>query len=63
MGESSVTIARVIVYKEEHLLEVGELPWKVGTVGWNDLVIIHHEAETFVEAWEWLEQNYVREAP
>lgn len=58
MSESSVPVAKVYVWK----VDGDEEPWKVGS-GIGEAVFIHYEATHYREAWQWLEQNYVREAP
>lgn len=52
--------AKVFVWKED---EEGQKPWKVGTEDLEGFVIVRKEFETYQDAWDWLQENYVRETP
>ena len=58
----SIPTAKVYVFNNPKVGEEGK-PWKVGVLGWGDIMIIHHDALTFEDAWQWLYENYKRETP
>jgi hypothetical protein len=55
-----VPTAKVFVWKDAGMGEPNK-PWKVGLMGWGDLLVITYDAVTYEEAWEWLYTNYKRD--
>lgn len=53
--------AKVYVWRDPEMGETGK-PWKVGLMGWGDILIISYDAYTYAEAWEWLYANYIKDA-
>ncbi len=61
MSEQKIPKAKVYVWRDPEMGEPGK-PWKVGLLGWGDLLVIAHDAHTYAEAWEWLYATYLRDA-
>lgn len=57
-----VQTAKVYVWKDPKMGEEGK-PWKVGLMGWGDVLVIVQDCLTHDEAWAWLYENYKRETP
>lgn len=53
--------AKVYVLKEDSIGEEGK-PWHVCS-DMSGMVLVHHSADTWTDAWTWLDENYVRETP
>ena len=54
-----IPTAKVFVWKDEEAGEPG-LPWKVGLLGWGDVLVIVQDCLTYEDAWAFLYKNYKR---
>lgn len=57
----NVPNAKVYVFKSEDVGEEGK-PWHVATDQLG-MVIVTKSLDSYQDAWQWLEENYVRETP
>jgi len=59
-SDEKVPNAKVYVWKDAGMGEPNH-PWKVGLMGWGDILVIAHDAKTYEEAWAYLYANYKRD--